>query len=757
MATKHGTMYDDTLMGYETADDIYGLDGNDDIQGMGGNDWLVGGLGDDLIDGGEGMDWTMYYDAGSVTVDIAGGFAERGSESAGERDSLTNIENVWGSRFNDMITGDGGANEVVAAGGNDTVKGMGGNDTLRGEAGHDYIDGGSGNDFLVGNRGNDTLMGGSGDDRIEAGKDDDVVIGGSGSDLLTGGGGADKIKGGNFTFPDSAGVDSLKDGSFSNGDEGSTASYFSSDEGVTINLSMAEAVPTVVNDGVVDSGDALILELDEKAGGHAAMDTLYGIENLTGSMMDDMLVGDTVAGGNMLMGMMGDDTLMGMAGDDTLGGGGGDDVLIGGEGADMLAGGGGADKIKGGTFDPAAASPEFENADDSTASYAMSDAGVTIDLSKGMPSTSPSSNGAPVLALGMDAGGHAAGDTLYGIENLMGSDMADMLTGDDESNTLSGMDGDDTLMGGAGEDVLRGGDGADMLDGGAGDDVIDGGAGNDTIVGDTGDTEAVTMADGVVTAGVSGGAGMDTLTFAEAEANVTGVVLAEMNQIEMVIGAESFQNTVNAGTVEKYGVSLMGGDMADQLSGGMMGDTIMGGKGDDDLNGNQGDDTLMGGEGNDTLDGDEPDDTVGGADMLYGDKGNDTINGGVKDDMLMGGEGNDTLNGGAGDDTLSGGMGNDTLTGGAHATLSDDDVFVYMGGMDTITDFEISNRKTEMIDLSSLGLTEAEVDDMITEGNYPGAGSATLDLSDARDGLEGMITITGAGVGTYLSIDSFMW
>ena len=58
---------------------------------------------------------------------------------------------------------------------------------------------------------------------------------------------------------------------------------------------------------------------------------------------------------------------------------------------------------------------------------------------------------APVLALGMDAGGHAAGDTLYGIENLMGSDMADMLTGDDSednTNTLSGMDGDDTLMGG---------------------------------------------------------------------------------------------------------------------------------------------------------------------------------------------------------------------------------------------------------------------------------------------------------------------
>ena len=137
--------------------------------------------------------------------------------------------------------------------------------------------------------------------------------------------------------------------------------------------------------------------------------------------------------------------------------------------------------------------------------------------------------------------------------------------------------------------------------------------------------------------------------------------------------------------------------------------------------------------------------------------GADELVGGAGADMLMGGDDDDHLDGGAGNDTLSGGMGDDTLIGGMGT-----DTFVYMGGDDVIggsgTDeaFEVTARKTEMIDLRSLGLSSAEVENMVTEGVYTD-NQAVLMLSDARDGLDGMITVIGTGVDDHLSIDSFMW
>ena len=77
-----------------------------------------------------------------------------------------------------------------------------------------------------------------------------------------------------------------------------------------------------------------------------------------------------------------------------------------------------------------------------TASYAASDAAVTIDLSAGA-----------------NTGGHAEGDTLTGIENLLGSRYADVLTGDAGPNRLDGGAGNDRLTGKAGADTLVGGHG----------------------------------------------------------------------------------------------------------------------------------------------------------------------------------------------------------------------------------------------------------------------------------------------------------
>src|SRR6185437_12898238 len=69
------------------------------------------------------------------------------------------------------------------------------------------------------------------------------------------------------------------------------------------------------------------------------------------------------------------------------------------------------------------------------------------------------------LTTGSGSGGDAAGDSLIGIEGLIGSAVTDVLIGDANANTLIGNAGDDTLQGGAGADSLDGGAGtADFAD-----------------------------------------------------------------------------------------------------------------------------------------------------------------------------------------------------------------------------------------------------------------------------------------------------
>jgi Ca2+-binding RTX toxin-like protein len=74
--------------------------------------------------------------------------------------------------------------------------------------------------------------------------------------------------------------------------------------------------------------------------------------------------------------------------------------------------------------------------------------------------------------------------------------------------------------------------------------------------------------------------------------------------------------------------------------------TLIGGDLGDELNGGNGSDVIVGGAGNDVVSG------YAGADQISGGGGNDT---------LTGSDGNDTIVGGAGVDTLTGGFDNDIL------------------------------------------------------------------------------------------------
>lgn len=92
--------------------------------------------------------------------------------------------------------------------------------------------------------------------------------------------------------------------------------------------------------------------------GGGGIDTLIGIENVTGTNFNDALTGN--GGNNVLSGLGGNDFLSGLAGNDQLLGGTGNDTLNGGTGNDTLNGGAGRDILIGGggfdTFDYNAAS-----------------------------------------------------------------------------------------------------------------------------------------------------------------------------------------------------------------------------------------------------------------------------------------------------------------------------------------------------------------------------------------------------------------
>ncbi len=141
-----GTEESEVLVGGTGNDSIIGGGGDDILMGKDGDDILIGGAGDDAIDGGLGDDTVSYEDAPSgVTVDLGANTAMGGDGS----DTLSNIENVIGSDYNDSITGDGGDNMLSGGLGDDTLIGGAGNDTLIGEITDTEIDGGLGTDTLM--------------------------------------------------------------------------------------------------------------------------------------------------------------------------------------------------------------------------------------------------------------------------------------------------------------------------------------------------------------------------------------------------------------------------------------------------------------------------------------------------------------------------------------------------------------------------------------------------------------------------------
>ena len=180
--TLYGNTLDNRLTGNNANDYLNGRDGNDWLHGAGGNDQLFGGagndnliadagtlIGNDFLDGGTGIDTADYTDAGfGVTINLT----LTGAQNTGAGlDTIINIENINGSRLDDVLTGDAGANRIFASVGNDVLNGGAGNDVLDGFTGTDILDGGYGNDILAGG-----MYGAAGEH--------DILTGGAGADTF---------------------------------------------------------------------------------------------------------------------------------------------------------------------------------------------------------------------------------------------------------------------------------------------------------------------------------------------------------------------------------------------------------------------------------------------------------------------------------------------------------------------------------------------------------------------------------------------
>jgi Ca2+-binding RTX toxin-like protein len=291
-----GSAHDDTIFGNASANVLSGGAGHDLLRGFAGNDTIVagdgddyldGGDGDDVLDGGAGVDRVSYFSGATsgVTVDL--GLA--GPQNTGRgTDTLIGIEQLSGTVFADVLTGNGGDNWLVAHEGDDVVSAGAGNDLVHDSSGNDVLDGGLGTDTLA---------------------LDDFGLGG----LSTG-----------FT------VSLALQGSAQNSGHGmKTLSGFENLSG------------SALADVLTGNGGANVL-----AGG-LGNDTLSGGDGNDRLYGDGQFAPvRTVAGGGpitlhadvaaMFGGVPGNDVLDGGKGNDVLVGGGGDDVLTGGAGDDVF-------------------------------------------------------------------------------------------------------------------------------------------------------------------------------------------------------------------------------------------------------------------------------------------------------------------------------------------------------------------------------------------------------------------------------------
>ncbi|MCG8531227.1 MAG: hypothetical protein MI749_11235, partial [Desulfovibrionales bacterium] len=602
----YGTDYDDILIGNAQANLLSGGRGTNTLSGHGGNDiFMIGNDSSNTVDGGDGTDLVRYTDlSGGVQVDLSdlsGGrtvhLDARGNATTFV-DTLSSIEDVEGSAHRDLITGDAQSNRVLGSMGEDVIDLGAGQDVVDYRSlafdgnegiwvdllhGLPEVEAGDGalSDYLVQMLSHvEAVFGSRANDRIYGSNASDVLAGYKGLDILRG-------RGGDDTFL------AWGDGdAFHGGSGGDTVDYRNMAEGVTASLNT----------------------------GHGnGLDDFFDIENLSGTLFNDVLEGDDTA--NTLYGSLGLDELRGLGGDDTLMGIGDGDILDGGAGND-------------------------------TVTYAQATQGIWATMG--------------LAPLDVDqrrhwenqGNGSRRPDYICGVENLVGSAHGDLVQTSAGADTLDMGDGNDWIVGSRGSDAITGGDGTDSLSY-TGVDL-------DTGVSINLSTHRVT--------GRSGAAFTDTLTGIErvqgSENNdvITGSTTGQTPGTDYIFASQG-QDRIETQTATVVDFSRMYTDQGITLSSETDGYTIaFDVKEESSSTRITGAATVKGSSQNDTFNG------GAAADVFEGGLGNDTLSGGTGADTLKGGNGNDTLDGGTGSDTLDGGAGDDTYTferGDGSASITD--------------------------------------------------------------------------------------
>ena len=752
--TSGFTSGNSATIGFDTLnaiENITGGTGDDDLTGNAVANIIIGGAGDDILEGRAGVDTlnggggtdVARYDlaAAGIVIDLSSNSTT--TDGDGFSDTLSGIEDVIGSNFNDTITGDTGVNALAGLAGNDTLEGGAGIDTVT------YANAAAG--VTV------DLLGDSTSDDGDGATDNlasiENVIGSAFADFITGDAGANTLSGGNgndtFIFTDSelaTAVDTVIGGA-----------------GTDI-INVTDAVTAIDADFTTISTVETIV-LADAAGQSLTLATLSDAAGIITIDASALTTGNaiTVNAAGRLVGLAvtsggGDDTLVGGGGGDTFNAGAGDDALEGNIGVDTLNGG--ADTI----------------------TYANAAGAISVDLSANAVSND----------------GDGGSDTLTSIENVTGSAFSDVIIGDTGVNILTGGAGNDHLTGGAGVDAIDGGagtldianylsaaagivvnlasgtatdDGDGASDTLAGIEQVIGSLFADNIVGDSGaNTLLASDGDDVLEGGggvdtLDGGVGADLVNYVNAAAGVV-VDLGAGSTSDDGDGASDTLTSIEDATGSAFGDLLIGSSVANVL---------LGGGGDDFLEGLAGIDTLNGGAGSDTIkyvssaagitvdlgsnsvsdDGEGANDTLASienvigsafADTIIGDGGANSLDGGAGDDTLTGGGGSDCLVGGSGDDTLDGsigGAGDDSLDGGAGIDTVDFSTATALVNVNLTAGLSSGDSSVGNDSLTSIeNVAGSGFDDNITgDANVNvlagGAGNDTIDGAAGNDAITG--------------------
>ncbi|WP_297773030.1 calcium-binding protein [uncultured Roseovarius sp.] len=378
-------------------------DGNDRMVGTSNAESFRTHGGNDTIDGGGGFDRIRYEgDTDSAIVaNLATGVITSSAGGVAFTDTVSGIEYVRGTEFDDAIVGNADDNLLQGRLGDDTIEGGLGDDTIEG-------DGGGSSDSLQSGDGVDTaILNVARADAVTSRNGDDIqIVSAEGTDIFR-----DVER---FQFSDgTVSASDLFEGETILGDDG------------------PDTLEGTLGDDVIASGD-----------GDDSIDGGDGDDTIAASDGDDVVDGGD--GNDSIGGGLGDDTLDAGPGNDILGGGQGNDNATGNSGNDALSGGPGGDFLFGG-----------EGNDTIGGSFGNDTIfGEAGDDSLGGGTGQDNING----DAGHDSVGGGEGD-----DSILGGEGNDFLAGGGRNDRIDGGTGDDTINGGDGDDLMTGGAGADVF------------------------------------------------------------------------------------------------------------------------------------------------------------------------------------------------------------------------------------------------------------------------------------------------------